>query len=631
MASVLVKHHFVLALIKCRYVPFQSFLLKSCVPTFCRVFSAKSFNTSEFSVEGSHHGNSFELDDSLTVAKRVKETSEFKHKLTRDFTHLAESAGACLHPILEIREWDEKLLQSLCSEYKRILPKATDQVVEHSILALCKKKLVSRPARLLLENRATSSPPVPVATLALYIELCGLCHAKQLKLGASAEENASEILDSMLKVFEQLTGRGSLDHVSFVRVVNGLCAAGQWLKALQCRRTWPGDSYAVTFDFNRIVEAAFLSGDRATACEVVDEMTRDWRFVSHSALIQWLTNIEQLAFEDARSDILGHVTAAEGQPTPGRRPEAAGAAAALRSAQGRRLPSEEAFAEFMRHVLRINIPVDTDLASRILSLCTRKLPRPWQGMASFVSHSGVCEHCGYTLPESLLTDQEFAELREAFLSRVLIGDDVFLKSNPGELSRFRSFVERNAPFDHVVDGLNVAHCINDRHRRPNMLVQFVNHLSNLAAENMLIVARRSLVYDKQVSSFVRSKAHVFVVENGSNDDSLMLFAMLSSNQRTRLYTRDFLRDHVKHLTPQQTHNFNRLMRRNRVPMLHVRANRSFQLETPYRHDLSAHHDGNGLWHVPFQGMGNRFYTHNVAPFTDYKFNNRWLCLREPRD
>lgn len=48
-------------------------------------------------------------------------------------------------------------------------------------------------------------------------------------------------------------------------------------------------------------------------------------------------------------------------------------------------------------------------------------------------------------------------LRDEFLNRVLIRDDIFKNSNPKELKDFFQIVKRNAPFDIVIDGLNVMY------------------------------------------------------------------------------------------------------------------------------------------------------------------------------
>ncbi len=56
-----------------------------------------------------------------------------------------------------------------------------------------------------------------------------------------------------------------------------------------------------------------------------------------------------------------------------------------------------------------------------------------------------------------LNEEEFKYLQKLFLDRTLVGDDIFQNTTPGELNRFRSLVKARAPFDVVIDGLNVGY------------------------------------------------------------------------------------------------------------------------------------------------------------------------------
>lgn len=56
-----------------------------------------------------------------------------------------------------------------------------------------------------------------------------------------------------------------------------------------------------------------------------------------------------------------------------------------------------------------------------------------------------------------LSPEEFKDLKKVFFQNVIIGEDVFLKSNPNELESFKTFLKGMDKYDVVVDGLNVAY------------------------------------------------------------------------------------------------------------------------------------------------------------------------------
>ena len=70
---------------------------------------------------------------------------------------------------------------------------------------------------------------------------------------------------------------------------------------------------------------------------------------------------------------------------------------------------------------------------------------------------GECRGCETYLEPIIVAKQDFDKLRDSFIKFVIEGTDVFLHTNPAEVKRYREFVERTAPFDIVIDGLNVAY------------------------------------------------------------------------------------------------------------------------------------------------------------------------------
>jgi ribonuclease P protein 3 len=71
-------------------------------------------------------------------------------------------------------------------------------------------------------------------------------------------------------------------------------------------------------------------------------------------------------------------------------------------------------------------------------------------------YRGICKSCQKYLNPITITKEEFGVLQSAFMDRVVIGADIFRKSTPEEIKEFKNFVKMTAPYDMVIDGLNIA-------------------------------------------------------------------------------------------------------------------------------------------------------------------------------
>ena len=95
---------------------------------------------------------------------------------------------------------------------------------------------------------------------------------------------------------------------------------------------------------------------------------------------------------------------------------------------------------------------------------------------SVVMSSGLCRACNHKLENSEITAQQFTALRNAMFERVLTGTDVYCGSSPAEVSYFQEFVQQTAPYDVVIDGLNVAFMKGqgaDNHKKAKLVCNFV--------------------------------------------------------------------------------------------------------------------------------------------------------------
>lgn len=56
-----------------------------------------------------------------------------------------------------------------------------------------------------------------------------------------------------------------------------------------------------------------------------------------------------------------------------------------------------------------------------------------------------------------MNKDDFERLKTSFFNDVIVGKNLFNKTTPEELERFKNFLSRNGPYDIVIDGLNVAY------------------------------------------------------------------------------------------------------------------------------------------------------------------------------
>lgn len=90
-----------------------------------------------------------------------------------------------------------------------------------------------------------------------------------------------------------------------------------------------------------------------------------------------------------------------------------------------------------------------------------------------IGFRGECNVCHAKLEPTWVSQEDFDELRSAFLNPVLIGKDIFLKTQPEEMKHFLSFLSRQGPFDVVLDGLNIALRVHDDNKNPAMFTHLV--------------------------------------------------------------------------------------------------------------------------------------------------------------
>lgn len=130
--------------------------------------------------------------------------------------------------------------------------------------------------------------------------------------------------------------------------------------------------------------------------------------------------------------------------------------------------------------------------------------------------SGHCSACRSQLNGVFLTNKEFKQISSAFLERVLVRGDVFVKSSPIELGKFEKFLASQPPFDCVIDGLNVAFSTGNNKPREyygKLLAAVVRHFVESGKRVLVLGRKHMLKWPKNGMSYVQANAKLFFTDD----------------------------------------------------------------------------------------------------------------------
>uniref|UniRef100_A0A8C1GDM5 Mitochondrial ribonuclease P catalytic subunit n=1 Tax=Cyprinus carpio TaxID=7962 RepID=A0A8C1GDM5_CYPCA len=247
----------------------------------------------------------------------------------------------------------------------------------------------------------------------------------------------------------------------------------------------------------------------------------------------------------------------------------------------------------------------------------------WSGRFSYVAPSGECENCKASLESIQLTEEEYAELKDKVMKKVIEGSDVFKKTTPEELESFKSFVKQRPPFDIVIDGLNVANTT-PKATHSETLLAVVSELEQQGL-NILVLGRKHMLqpsrnWDRQNMNKIKQKAHCFFTENISEDDPFLLYAALHSGVHCNFLSRDLMRDHKACLSDSTTRRlFFKWQRGHQLVISHYVPGKRVRFQRTPAYDTIVQMSGSS-WHIP--------YDENRGDRATYEVPQKWLCLTQ---
>uniref|UniRef100_A0A8C5QFV2 Mitochondrial ribonuclease P catalytic subunit n=1 Tax=Leptobrachium leishanense TaxID=445787 RepID=A0A8C5QFV2_9ANUR len=246
----------------------------------------------------------------------------------------------------------------------------------------------------------------------------------------------------------------------------------------------------------------------------------------------------------------------------------------------------------------------------------------WRGLPSTISPSGHCQVCKHQLESIYLKPEEYDTLKDIILNNVIKGSDTFRKTTPEELQEFQRFVKSRAPFDMVVDGLNVAH-ISPKGLPSQNLLDVVSSLSS-GGKRVLVLGRKHMLQDSRAwqrrhLQLLQQRADCFFLQNISEDDPFLLYASLYSGNHCCFLTRDLLRDHKACLPDPQIQQLFFKWQRGHQLVIPFYSPRSKVVLQPILSYDTIVQNTDVSWHIPYDKTGVKRTTFEVP--------ESWLCLR----
>uniref|UniRef100_A0A3Q4GSR9 Mitochondrial ribonuclease P catalytic subunit n=1 Tax=Neolamprologus brichardi TaxID=32507 RepID=A0A3Q4GSR9_NEOBR len=264
------------------------------------------------------------------------------------------------------------------------------------------------------------------------------------------------------------------------------------------------------------------------------------------------------------------------------------------------------------HMRNNQIYPQQSLASSIKSWFESLTGQEWTGNWTTATPKGVCRSCGSELESIQLTAEEYQQLKDRVMTDIIEGQDVFTKTTPEELQRFKLFVKRKPAFDVVVDGLNVANSNKDKSKQSETLLLVVSELVDRQGLTVLVLGRKHMLrpsrsWDRHNMNLIQQKAHCFFTDNISEDDPFLLYATLHSGNHCRFVSRDLMRDHKACLPDGATRR------------LFFKWQRGHQLVSIPSYDTIVQTSGRNSWHIPYDDTEDR---------STYEVPQHWLCLNK---
>ncbi|XP_061553139.1 mitochondrial ribonuclease P catalytic subunit isoform X1 [Phycodurus eques] len=427
-------------------------------------------------------------------------------------------------------------------------------------------------AKSLLSFVATETGTVSYVLLLQYLALC---------VNGNHDQEVLDVYNIMRENFP------SLDTGAYSLVIKSFSRTARWRDALSILNDLKKVVTPSPRNYGNIIAAAMLNGDPITAWALYDELLAKGLNPQHET---WTCLFKRVHAEEQETMLLSE--------------------------------QQERLLGILLYMRNNQVYPQLTLASSIKTWFESIPRQKWRGTWSTASPNGVCKSCGTELESIQLTAEEYQQLRNRVMTDIIQGRDVFNKTTPEELERFKAFVRMKPAFDVVVDGLNVANINKDRSKQSEMLLAVVSELK-LQGLTVLVLGRKHMLrpsrsWNRHNMNLIQQKAHCFFTDNISEDDPFLLYAALHSGNHCRFVSKDLMRDHKACLPDEATRRLFFKWQRGHQLVVHghIVAGRRVRFQSIPSCDTIVQTSG-GTWHIPYDDTEDR---------STYEVPQKWLCL-----
>ncbi|XP_049874935.1 mitochondrial ribonuclease P catalytic subunit [Pectinophora gossypiella] len=409
--------------------------------------------------------------------------------------------------------------------------------------------------------------------LGLYYEI-----AKERQL---TDKEKQFILDSYKKLYEKYE---VLDSTTCERLLHALCAVDEWSKALKVLDDINLSCKPTHSAYSTVIATLFKLNRKAQALELIENSLQNKRPLKHVAYESWINYVLR-KYKEKKTRV-------------------------------------KYLEEVCVHISR-NCTILPEKTAELLKDTYAALG--WNAKYTKIrKQNGQCVYCKSSLECLKLTEDEFKLIQKNVKDRIIVGSDILLKTSPQELQRFLEFVERTAPYDIVLDALNICYAMGKfKADKVGPLIYVVEHFRQQNKKILLIGRKHMLKWPKM--NYLLNKTCNFFTDDMSQDDPFFITAAILSGSHTDFVSKDQLRGHRFQMQEELRYLFQRWQWQHQW-MVFINKHGAPFIQEPLSVTPCAQ-KVKDAWHIPFErDEATTVHGHVRDGTPDW---TSWLCLQAP--